>query len=73
LVELEKRRVNVMDAIRNFQREILPAQQQACAPMMREILACDQEIRQLVEPWMAEVSGILSSLQAARKLEEAYK
>jgi flagellar protein FliT len=40
--------------------------------IIREILAHDREIRNLVTPWMAELACLINSAGASRKLSVAY-
>ena len=72
LVQLEIQRAGIIDGMRNAQGDPPPAPPEIKAAI-RQILAYDEEIQQLVKPWMAEVTEILGSLQAARKLQKAYK
>lgn len=41
--------------------------------LIKQILACDEETRMLTERWMSEARDILTSLNAARKLKQAYR
>jgi flagellar protein FliT len=40
--------------------------------IIHQILAHDREIRNLTEPWMAELSALISSTGTERKLAAAY-
>lgn len=40
--------------------------------IIHQIMARDREIRNLTEPWMAELAAILNSAGAERKLSRAY-
>jgi flagellar protein FliT len=40
--------------------------------IIHQILAHDREIRNLTTPWMAELSALINSTGAARKLSAAY-
>ena len=40
--------------------------------IIRDILAHDREIRNLVTPWMAELASLINSTGASRKLSVAY-
>lgn len=73
LVQLETQRAGMIDRVRNTQGGASPALLPELEILIRQILSCDDEIQQLVKPWMAEASEIMSSLQAARKLQKAYK
>lgn len=73
LVRLETQRAGMIDRVRNIQGDDSPARHPELDTLIRQILSCDEKIEQLVKPWMAEVSEILDSLQAARKLQKAYK
>lgn len=39
---------------------------------IKKILADDKEIRNITEPWMAELSNLIRSNGTARKLNQAY-
>lgn len=41
--------------------------------LIRGILAADEEVKTLTAAWMSEMQGILSSVQAERKLTRAYE
>lgn len=41
--------------------------------LIRGILEADAQVKALTEAWMAEMSGILNSVQAERKLARAYQ
>lgn len=73
LVQLETQRAGMIDRVRNLQGDASPVRHPELETLIRQILSCDEEIQQLVKPWMAEASEILDSLQAARKLQQAYK
>jgi len=73
LVQLETQRAGMIDRVRKLEGSASPVRHPELDAMIRQILSCDEEIQQLVKPWMAEASEILSSLQAARKLQKAYK
>ena len=40
--------------------------------IIHKILADDREIRNLTEPWMAQLSALMNSASAERKLSNAY-
>ena len=40
--------------------------------ILHQILAHDRQIRDLVSPWMAELSALINSTGATRKLSAAY-
>lgn len=40
--------------------------------IIHQILAHDREIRDLTQPWMAELSALINSTGAERKLSKAY-
>jgi flagellar protein FliT len=73
LVQLETQRAGMIDRVRKLEGNASPVHHPELDTIIRQILSCDDEIQQLVKPWMAEASEILSSLQAARKLQKAYK
>ncbi|MDP1681679.1 MAG: flagellar protein FliT [Burkholderiales bacterium] len=41
--------------------------------LIRAILAADEQVKSLTATWMAEMEGILTSVQAERKLARAYE
>ena len=41
--------------------------------LIRGILAADERVKSLTVTWMAEMEGILTSVQAERKLARAYE
>ena len=49
-----------------------PKQAAETAVLIRNILAADQQIQGLTRAWMEEISGVLSSVQAEKKLLKAY-
>ncbi|HVK94229.1 MAG TPA: flagellar protein FliT [Noviherbaspirillum sp.] len=42
------------------------------ATIIKKILADDREIRNITEPWMAQLSAMIDSTSAERKLSKAY-
>ncbi|MFZ6849353.1 flagellar protein FliT [Undibacterium sp. RuRC25W] len=40
--------------------------------MIKKILADDKEIRDITEPWMAELANLMHSNHTSRKLNQAY-
>ncbi|MFZ6686203.1 flagellar protein FliT [Undibacterium sp. SXout11W] len=40
--------------------------------MIKKILADDKEIRDITEPWMAELADLIKSNTTSRKLNQAY-
>lgn len=49
-----------------------PAQQQRKSEIVRQVLADDAAIRNLAEPWMAQLQHILGSASQEQKLHKAY-
>lgn len=49
-----------------------PAQQQRKAEIIRQVLADDAAIRNLTEPWMAQLHHFLGSATREQKLHQAY-
>ena len=41
--------------------------------LIRGIMAADERVKTLTKTWMTEIEGILTSLQAERKLARAYE
>lgn len=76
LVELEQQcsrhfseLVRVDDAGR---AERSPAFRQRKAKLIREVLAADAEIRNLIDPWLAELQSLLGTAGRERRLDAAY-
>lgn len=46
--------------------------QQRKAEIIRKVLADDAEIRNITDPWMAQLQNLLGSAGRERKLSEAY-
>lgn len=42
------------------------------AEIIRQVLACDAEITNIIDPWMKELQSILSSAGHEKKLQRAY-
>ncbi|MET3117831.1 flagellar protein FliT [Undibacterium sp. GrIS 1.8] len=40
--------------------------------IIKKILADDKEIRDLTEPWMAQLANLMKSSESSRKLSQAY-
>jgi len=40
--------------------------------MIKKILADDKEIRDITEPWMAELAELIKSNSTSRKLNQTY-
>ena len=49
-----------------------PHQAAETTRLIRGILAADQQIQGLTRAWMDEINGVLSSVQAEKKLLKAY-
>ena len=41
--------------------------------LIRQILVADEQIKTLTQAWMGELQGVLTSVQAERKLARAYE
>lgn len=74
LIALEKKcseRVAVMKS-QNAATALDERAQQKKAALIRKILADDAEIRNLTEPWMAQLQRLLQSTRQERRLLETY-
>ena len=74
LVELEKKRAALfagkeLGVIAGMSDAML---QQRLAAIIQQILELDSQIKMLTEAWMSELNGILRSLGAEKKLQQAY-
>ena len=74
LIVLEKERgiliVQLMEADKNEMPEQILRQTKA--DLISKILSADDEIASLTKAWMGEISEVLSSVNAGKKLEQAY-
>ncbi len=74
LVALEKdckKRVEELIA-ENYGLPLSSQFQQRKAEIIRKVLADDAEIRNITEPWMAQLQNLLGNAGRERKLSEAY-
>ncbi len=74
LAELESHCTNHVEKLKQAE-PALPLTGELRAKKIRiihEIMAQDREIRNLTEPWMAELATMLNSAGAERKLSRAY-
>ncbi len=46
--------------------------QDRIAEVIRKILACDGQIKAMVEAWMIDLQGVIASVGNEKKLSEAY-
>jgi flagellar protein FliT len=74
LIELEKKRVALFVEIESGAIADLSDSgiQKRLAATIQQILESDRQTKVLTEAWMDEVNGILHSLGAERKLQQAY-
>jgi flagellar protein FliT len=74
LVELETRCSSQVEIIKNAEpREALTGVvRERKVKIIRKILEDDREIRNITEPWMAQLSAMMNSAGAERKLVKAY-
>ena len=74
LIEFEKERSvligQLMESDKNEISEFLLRQNKA--DVIRKILSADEEIATLTKAWMGEISEVLNSVNAGKKLEQAY-
>lgn len=74
LVELESHCSNRVQALREGEPPALltGANRTRKVEIIHQILAHDREIRDLTTPWMAQLSSLINSAGAQRKLANAY-
>jgi len=73
LVELEiKRAALLADLASSEISGLRDAERAHLASLISQILECDQQIKGLTEEWMVELTSILQSLGAEKKLGQAY-
>ncbi len=74
LVELESRCAGHVAALRQGEAPVpLTGESRVRkVQIIRKILADDREIRNLTEPWMAQLSRLISSTGTERRLNKAY-
>jgi flagellar protein FliT len=74
LVALEKDCKKLVEGLiaENYGLPLSSQLQQRKAEIIRKVLADDAEIRNITEPWMAQLQNLLSSAGRERKLSEAY-
>jgi flagellar protein FliT len=63
----------VQDIKTNESTEALPAEiRSRKIQIIKKILADDKEIRNLTEPWMAQLSNLMKNSSQSRKLSQTY-
>lgn len=74
LVELEPVRAAINNALMHLgqSRDCSPANQSAIAELIRNILASDEETRQLIAPRQQELKATFGSIDTERRLQKAY-
>lgn len=74
LVALERSCRSVVDQLSAHEpRDPLPVpEQRRKLALVRQVLALDAAIRDMTEPWLAHLQGLLRSSRRERKLHEAY-
>lgn len=74
LLELEQGRDGYLAQVMQAQAPAPSDPKQAAdiAVLIRNILSADQQIQGLTRAWMDEINGVLSSVQAEKKLLKAY-
>ena len=75
LIELEiTRRAHILAVTAESATPFADAAMQANKErLIRAILDADAQVKSLTSAWMSEISGILTSVQAERKLARAYQ
>lgn len=74
LIELEEGRDALLAQVIQTPAQVPcdPHQAAETTRLIRSILAADQQIQGLTRAWMDEINGVLSSVQAEKKLLKAY-
>ena len=74
LVALEKACKKLVEEliVENYGLPLSSQFQQRKAEIIRKVLADDAEIRNITEPWMAQLQNFLGSAGRAQKLHQAY-
>lgn len=74
LVALESRCARQVEILRNEEpRAALPGNvRDRKVKIIKKILEDDREIRNITEPWMAQLSALLNSTSTERKLSQTY-
>lgn len=74
LIELESRCASHVETLKLEEpRAALPEEErQRKVKLIRKILEDDREIRNITEPWMAQLSTMINSVGTERKLARAY-
>lgn len=74
LVELESRCASHVETLKAGEppAPMTGAHRERKVKIIKKILADDREIRNLTEPWMAQLSQIINSTGNERKLSQAY-
>ncbi len=74
LAELESRCASHVNVLRESEGPVLLQGESRIrkVSLIRKILADDRAIRDITEPWMAELSALMASTRTERKLNNAY-
>lgn len=75
LAMLESRCSNQVEVLKQNDephQPLSPVAREQKIRMIRKILEDDREIRSITEPWMAQLSAMMSSVGTERKLSKAY-
>ncbi len=74
LAELESHCASHVEQLKQGEpvAKLEPALRARKVKMIHQILAHDREIRDLTTPWMAELSALINSTGAERRLNHAY-
>jgi flagellar protein FliT len=74
LIMLEQHCANHVQTLQNGEppQPLTGALRQRKVQIIHKILADDREIRDLAEPWMAQLAQMINNTQSQRKLQHAY-
>lgn len=74
LISLESKVATHINHLSTYETpvKLTPALRNRKLTVIKQILADDREIRNLTEPWMEKLSGLISSTQMEQKLSVSY-
>jgi flagellar protein FliT len=73
LVALETARRSLVDQMAVAPPRLGAASNEQKKAIIERILQIDEQVRALTQTWMSELQGILTSVQAQRKLNKVYE
>lgn len=74
LIAVQQHCADSVDRLRTLPEPVLDAlQRQRKTEIIRKVLAEDAQVRNLAQPWLAELDHLLRGFQAQRNLGQAYR